>query len=373
MPRRRRIVVAFGGNALIKKGQEGTQWEQVENAEETARMLLPLARDGHDLVLVHGNGPQVGNILIQVEEAVNKVPPLSLDVCVAASEGSIAYMLDLALVNAFRKESLRRQVVALVTEVIVDQDDPGFRRPTKPIGPFYTRFRADFLIHKQGWNMVEDAGRGWRKVVPSPRPLEVVQMAVLRQAIEAGHLVIAGGGGGIPVYRGADGTLKGVEAVIDKDYTASLIAAGIGADLLVILTGVDQVSLNFGRADETRVRRMTVSEARAHLEGGQFPEGSMGPKVRAGVEFAERTGHEVLITSAPRLAQAVRGRSGTRIVPDGRARGRGPGRDREREGAAGGDRTRPARRAAAPAERAGGDPDGRMLQLDGRAQGDDKP
>jgi len=375
MPRRRRIVVAFGGNALIKKGQEGTQWEQVENAEETARMLLPLARDGHDLVLVHGNGPQVGNILIQVEEAVNKVPPLSLDVCVAASEGSIAYMLELALGNAFRKERLRRQVVALVTEVIVDQDDPGFRRPTKPIGPFYTRFRADDLIHKQGWNMVEDAGRGWRKVVPSPRPLEVVQMAVLRQAIEAGHLVIAGGGGGIPVYRTADGTLKGVEAVIDKDYTASLIAAGIGADLLVILTGVDQVSLNYGRADETRVRRMTVSEARAHLEGGQFPEGSMGPKVRAGVEFVESSGHEVLITSAPRLAQAVRGRTGTRIVPDGpvRARRRGPGAGRAPGRATGGGTRRTARRAAAPAEHVGGDHDARTMQFDGRAQGDDQP
>jgi carbamate kinase len=347
MAPRRRIVVAFGGNALIKKGQEGTQWEQVENAEETARMLLPLARDGHDLVLVHGNGPQVGNILIQVEEAVNKVPPLSLDVCVAASEGSIAYMLEVALVNAFRRERLRRHVVALVTEVIVDQDDPGFRRPTKPIGPFYTRFRADFLIHKQGWNMVEDAGRGWRKVVPSPRPLEVVQLPVLQQAIEAGHLVIAGGGGGIPVYRGEDGALKGVEAVIDKDYTASLIASGIEADLLVILTGVDQVSLNFGRSDETRVRRMSVTEARVHLEAGQFPEGSMGPKVRAGVEFVERSGREVLITSAPRLAQAVRGRTGTRIVPDSRARGRGPARDRGPGRAAGGGRRGTGRRAAA--------------------------
>lgn len=373
MPRRRRIVVAFGGNALIKKGQEGTQWEQVENAEETARMLLPLARDGHDLVLVHGNGPQVGNILIQVEEAVNKVPPLSLDVCVAASEGSIAYMLELALVNAFRKERLRRQVVALVTEVIVGKDDPGFRRPTKPIGPFYTRFRADDLIHKQGWNMVEDSGRGWRKVVPSPRPLEVVQMAVLRQAIEAGHLVIAGGGGGIPVYRGADGALKGVEAVIDKDYTASLIAAGIGADLLVILTGVDQVSLNFGRADETRVRRMTVSEARAHLEGGQFPEGSMGPKVRAGVEFVESSGHEVLITSAQRLAQAVRGRTGTRIVPDRRVsgRGRGSGSVRAPRRAAAGGSGRTGRKAAAPAEGAGADPGGRTLDLEGRAHNDE--
>lgn len=273
-------------------------------------------RAGHDLLLVHGNGPQVGNILIQVEEAVNKVPPLSLDVCVAASEGSIAYMLELALLNAFRKAQLRRRVVALITEVLVDPRDVGFRRPTKPIGPFYSRFRADFFIHRLGWNMIEDAGRGWRKVVPSPRPLEVVQLPVLRQALEAGHLVIAAGGGGIPVYRTRGGLLKGVEAVIDKDYTAALLAAGVGADLLVILTGVDQVSLDFGTKDERPVRRMTTTEARAHLEAGQFPAGSMGPKIRAGVEFAEKSGREVLITSAERLAQAMLGRAGTRIVSD---------------------------------------------------------
>ena len=274
-------------------------------------------RAGFDLLLVHGNGPQVGNILIQVEEAVNKVPPLSLDVCVAASEGSIAYMLELALLNAFRKARLRRPVAAFVTEVIVDPRDPGFRRPTKPIGPFYSRFRADFFIHRLGWNMIEDAGRGWRKVVPSPRPLEVVQLPVLRQAIEAGHLVIAAGGGGIPVYRTREGRLKGVEAVIDKDYTAALLASGVEADVLVILTGVDHVSLDFGTKEERPLRRMTASEARRHLEAGQFPEGSMGPKVRAGVEFVEQSGREVLITSAERLARAMEGRAGTRIVPDG--------------------------------------------------------
>lgn len=337
MPRRRRIVVAFGGNALIKNGQEGTQWEQQENASETAAMLMPLVRDGHDLVVVHGNGPQVGNILIQVEEAVNKVPPLSLDVCVAASEGSIGYLLELAILNALRREKIRREVVTLVSEVLVDQEDEGFRRPTKPIGPFYTRFRSEFLIHKQGWNMVEDSGRGWRKVVPSPRPLEVIQMKAIRDAVTTGHLVIAAGGGGIPVYRDAGGELKGVEAVIDKDYTAGLVAAGIGADLFVILTGVDQVSLNFGRPDETRVRRMTVREARAHLAEGQFPDGSMGPKVRAGLEFVEKSGHEVMITSAPRLAQAVKGRSGTRIVPDG---GQAMGRARRHEPETRGAKTR---------------------------------
>ena len=316
-------MVAFGGNALVKKGQEGTQWEQIENAQETARLLVPLLRAGHDLALVHGNGPQVGNILIQVEEAVTKVPPQSLDVCVAQSEGSIGYVLELALLNALHRERLQRQVLTMVTEVIVDQDDPGFRRPTKPIGPFYPRFRAEFLMNKQGWNMIEDAGRGWRKVVPSPRPLEVVQMPALREAVAAGHLVIAAGGGGIPVYR-EGGDLKGVEAVIDKDYTAALVAAGIDADLFVSLTGVDHVSLNYGQPDERRVARMTAGEARDHLEAGQFPEGSMGPKVRAGVEFVEAGRGEVLITSAARLASAVQGRAGTRIVAGRPGRGAHP-------------------------------------------------
>jgi carbamate kinase len=340
---RRTCVVAFGGNALIRADQEGTQWEQLENAAATARALLPALKGGYDLVLVHGNGPQVGTILIQVEEAVTKVPPQSLDVCVAQSEGSIGYMLETALLNAMRREAIKRGVVTLVTEVVVDQADPGFRRPTKPIGPFYPKFRAEFLMHKQGWNMVEDAGRGWRKVVPSPRPLEVVQMDAIRSAVAAGHVVIAGGGGGIPVYRDRDGDLRGVEAVIDKDYTAGLIARALGADLFVILTGVDQVALNFGRPDETRLRALPVAEARRHQAEGQFPEGSMGPKMRAAVEFVEATGREVLITSAARLADAVRGRAGTRVVP-GAGRPAGAAARRARRGAGAAGRTR--RRAA---------------------------
>src|SRR3989442_5281364 len=316
MPRRGRLaVVAFGGNALIRKNQEGTQWEQLENAQQTARSLIPILKDGYGLILVHGNGPQVGNILIQVEEAVTKVPPLSLDVGVAMSEGSIGYMLEVALLNELkRRRPARRGIVTLITEVVVDQNDPGFRRPTKPIGPFYPRFRADELMRKQGWTMVEDAGRGWRKVVPSPRPLEVVQREEIRQAAASGTIVIAGGGGGIPVYRTKEGDLRGVEAVIDKDYTASLIAADLRADLFVILTGVDQVSINFGKPDQKAIRTMDVREARAHQAGGQFPEGSMGPKIRAAVEFVEKTGREDLITSSARLQEAVRGRAGTRIA-----------------------------------------------------------
>jgi carbamate kinase len=316
MPRRRRLaVVAFGGNALIRGDQEGTQWEQLDNARATARALLPLIRAGDDLVLVHGNGPQVGNILIQVEEAVTKVPPLSLDVCVAASEGSIGYMLEVALINEMRRIGTRgRPVITLVTEVVVDQNDPGFRRPTKPIGPFYPRFRAEDLIHKQGWTMIEDSGRGWRKVVPSPRPLEVVQIEAIRHAAASGQVVIAGGGGGIPVHRTGRGDLRGVEAVIDKDYTAGLIATRLHADLFVILTGVDAVFLDYGTPRQARAARLTAAEARLHEADGQFPEGSMGPKVRAAIEFVETTGREVLITSAARLNRAIRGSAGTRLV-----------------------------------------------------------
>ena len=325
MPRSRRAVVAFGGNALIRKEEEGSQWEQVENARRTARMLLPLIGDGYALVLVHGNGPQVGNILIQVEEAVTKVPPLSLDVCVAMSEGSIGHMLEMALLNQIRRRRMHRDVVTLVTEVIVDQSDPGFRRPTKPIGPFYPKFRAEFLMHKQGWNMVEDAGRGWRKVVPSPRPLEVVQMSGIRRAVDSGAIVIAGGGGGIPVYRTPKGDLRGVEAVIDKDYTAGLIAGELGADLFIILTGVDHVSVDFGHPGQRALGRINTDEARDYQSQGHFPEGSMGPKIRAAVEFVDVTGKEVLITSAGRLPAAMRGRAGTRITaPRGRRPRRAP-------------------------------------------------
>ncbi len=330
MPRARRIVLAFGGNALIAKGQEGNQWEQIKNAEQMARMIVPLVSDGHRIVIVHGNGPQVGNILIQVEEAVTKIPPQSLDVCVAASEGSIGYMLQMALRNAFRRARVKSSVVTLVTEVVVDPEDPGFRRPSKPIGPFYTRYRADYLIHKLGWNMVEDAGRGWRKVVPSPRPVEVVPLKAIRDAVEAEHVVIAGGGGGIPVYRTKQGDLRGVEAVIDKDYTASLIAAALEADMLVILTGVDHVSINYGRPGQRALRRIDVAEARAHDRDGQFPAGSMGPKIRAAIEFVEHTGREVVITSAERLGAAIAGRAGTRIVARKAAGGRAAPRRKRR-------------------------------------------
>ncbi|HEV8375361.1 MAG TPA: carbamate kinase, partial [Candidatus Polarisedimenticolia bacterium] len=216
MPGRRLTVVAFGGNALIRRGEEGTQTEQIENSDRLAKRLVPLVERG-PLLLVHGNGPQVGNILIQVEEAVTKVPPVSLDVCVAQSEGSIGYLLARSLVNALEKKRLRNEVVCLMTPVLVDRADPGFRKPTKPIGPFYTRYRAEYLMKRQGWLMVEDSGRGYRKVVASPKPAKILALRAIRECLDQGWVVIAAGGGGIPVWRSEEGRLKGVEAVIDKD------------------------------------------------------------------------------------------------------------------------------------------------------------
>lgn len=316
MPPRKLALVAFGGNALIRRGEEGTQTEQIENSDRLARRLARFVERGYNLLVVHGNGPQVGNILIQVEEAVTKVPPVSLDMCVAQSEGSIGYLLANSLLNALEARRIRREVICFVTPVQVDLSDPGFRKPTKPIGPFYTRYRAEYLMKRMGWMMVEDSGRGYRKVVASPRPQKVLALPAIRSCLRQGWVVIAGGGGGIPVIRNDQKRLKGVEAVIDKDHTAGLLARELGADLFVILTGVDYVYLNFGRPDQIRAERLSVSEARHHLREGQFPAGSMGPKIETAISFVEKTGKDLVITSVDRLMEALAGKAGTRVVPD---------------------------------------------------------
>ncbi len=311
-------LIAFGGNALLRENEEGTQRQQMEHAMEMAHVLRPLAEGGDRMVLVHGNGPQVGQILIQVEEAVTKVPPLSLDVCVAQSEGSIGYLLDLALRNEFYRAGIRRDVVCLITQVLVDPADPAFREATKPIGPFYTRYRAEYLRERKGWKMVEDSGRGYRKVVPSPKPIAVLSLPAIRRNVEAGYVVIAGGGGGIPVFPRDDGTLQGIEAVIDKDYTAGILARELGADRFIILTDVDRVYRDFGAPSQEGLPVLACAEAERLLEEGEFPSGSMGPKVRTALHFCRTTGKEALITSADRLPEALAGNAGTRFVPDRR-------------------------------------------------------
>ncbi|MCX8161037.1 MAG: carbamate kinase [Candidatus Saccharicenans sp.] len=307
-------LIAFGGNAILPEDQRGLQEEQMRNSQKAAELMVQIIKKGYELIVVHGNGPQVGNLLIQMEEASNKIPPFSLDVCDAMTEGSMGFMLEKAIVNELRKNSIDKDVATIITQVVVDRDDPAFQKPTKPVGPFYPRFRAQQLARQKKWTMVEDAGRGYRKVVASPRPIDVVPKWIIRDLVLSGRVVIAAGGGGIPVILNSRGLYEGVEAVIDKDYAASLLAREVGADLFIILTGIPRVYYNFGKPDQRPLPVITVEEARKYLEEGQFPPGSMGPKIRAAIEYIEAGGQEVLITCASHLKAALLNRSGTRIV-----------------------------------------------------------
>ncbi len=315
--RRPVAVIAFGGNALLRPQDHGTQEEQFTLAWKATRWLVEIIHRGFELVIVHGNGPQVGNIMIQVEEAITKIPPQSLEVCVAQTEGSMGFMLQNQLRNRLNEEQLAKPVVTVLTEVEVARDDPAFENPSKPVGPYFTAYRANLLMQEQGWQMVEDAGRGWRKVVPSPRPKRILDVEVIRRLVESGAVVVAAGGGGIPVYQDVGNYFNGVEAVIDKDYTTSLLAQDLDADLFIVLTQVAQVAENFGRPNQRWLQEITVAKAKEMLEQHQFPPGSMGPKIRAAIEFVEKTGKEVLITDAEHLKDALARTSGTYIVPDG--------------------------------------------------------
>lgn len=308
-------VIAFGGNALLQQGDQGTQEEQIGRARQAARWLAEIVRGGRKLVIVHGNGPQVGNILIQAEEASTKIPPQSLDVAVAQTEGSIGFLLQQAMRNRLEFIGADSEVATLLTEVEVDPSDPAFRRPAKPVGPFFTSYRAEVLSRDFGWTMQEDSGRGWRKVVPSPRPLRILNSRAIRALVDVCTVTIAAGGGGIPVVRGRDQQWRGIEAVIDKDFASALLAAELEAELFIVLTGVDRVAIDFGKPDQKAIDRMTVAEARQHLADGQFPPGSMGPKIEASIEFVERSGREVLITDVDHLREALEGNAGTRLVP----------------------------------------------------------
>jgi carbamate kinase len=307
-------LIAFGGNALLPENQRGLQDEQMRNAQKAAELMVHIVRKGYELIVVHGNGPQVGNLLIQMEEAVTKIPPYTLDVCDAMTEGSMGFMLERAITNELRRHSLDKEVASLVTQVVVDRNDPAFAHPTKPVGPFYSKYRGQMLAREKKWAMVEDAGRGYRKVVPSPKPIDVVPKWVIRDLVHAGRVVIAAGGGGIPVIINNRGLFEGVEAVIDKDYAASLLAREVGADLFIILTAIERVYINFGKPDQQEVPVLTVEDAKKYLAEGQFPPGSMGPKIRAAVEYIEAGGREVLITKDTHLKAALLNRSGTRIV-----------------------------------------------------------
>lgn len=308
-------VVAFGGNALLRAEDQGTQDEQIARARQAARWLAEIVQHGYKLVIVHGNGPQVGNILIQAEEASTKIPPQSLDVAVAQTEGSIGFLLQQAMRSRLENMDLPAGVATILTEVEVDPNDAAFKRPSKPIGPFFTRYRAETLSRDFGWVVKEDSGRGWRKVVPSPRPKRILNMDAIRAVLTAVPVLIAAGGGGIPVVLGRDREWRGIEAVIDKDHASALLAAELNAALYIVLTAVPQVAINFGKPAEKWLDRITVAEARAYLDEGQFPPGSMGPKIEAAVAFVEHSGQEVLICAVENLRQALDGDGGTRIVP----------------------------------------------------------
>jgi len=310
-------VIAIGGNSLIKFGQLGTIAEQFGNARETAEQLAELVGEGWRVAVTHGNGPQVGFILRRSEAVPPHIAPkLTLDMCDADSQGGVGYILQQPLGNALRARDINRPVAAVITQVEVDPADPEFRNPTKPIGHFHGEEEAEGYGREYGWTMVFDAGRGWRRVVPSPRPLAIVEADVLRILVEQGVVTICVGGGGIPVVRTDHGELRGVEAVVDKDYASALLARTIGAELLVISTQVERAAIDFGKPSERPLGELTVTEAERYLAEGQFPPGSMGPKIGAALEFLRSGGQQVLITDFPNLKRALDGETGTRVVPD---------------------------------------------------------
>ena len=310
----KKLVVAIGGNALAPASESADATAQRRRIDATCARLADLIQAGHDVVLTHGNGPQVGNILLQNEETRHLVPAMPLDVCGAESQAQIGYVLAQSLRNEFASRKIERDVVCVVTQVLVDAKDPAFANPTKPIGPYYTREDEIIVKKAKGWKMVYDERGGWRRVVPSPRPIDIVEKDVLRRLVGNGdgRVVIAAGGGGIPVVR-RDGKLVGVEAVIDKDLAAAVLARSIGWKHLVIATDVPRVALDFGKPSQRFLDRLTASEARKYLAQGEFPPGSMGPKIEAVVEFLEAGGEHAVITDLEHLGPAVDGKAGTRI------------------------------------------------------------
>jgi len=307
-----RILVALGGNAILQREGKGTAEEQFENVRKACRHLVGIIRQGHGMVITHGNGPQVGDILLKDELAKDTLPPMPLDVCGAESQGMIGYMIQQSLRNELRRVGLDLQVTTVLTETVVDANDSAFKNPTKPIGPFYSASEAAQLKEKRGWYLINDSGRGYRRAVPSPLPLSIVQGEMIRELMDIGAIVIAAGGGGIPVTSRGDS--RGVEAVIDKDLAAAVLAKVVEAEVLMILTDVPHVYLDYNKPGQRAVEKLTVKECKRLLEEGQFPAGSMGPKIESAVTFLESGGESVIITSLEMAEDALAGRAGTRIV-----------------------------------------------------------
>ncbi|MDQ1273888.1 MAG: carbamate kinase [Planctomycetota bacterium] len=312
--KRKLAVIALGGNALVGEGQQGTIAEQFENVRRSLDGIIYCLKQGFEVVITHGNGPQVGNLLLMVEASRNQIPELTLGVCVADTEGAIGYMIQQSLTNRLRKEGIDRCVVTVLTQVIVDKHDKAFSNPTKPIGPFFTREEADRFRREKGWNIAEDSHRGYRRVVASPNPLKVVEERAVKTLLEAGGIVIAAGGGGIPVVMKEDGDLEGIDVVIDKDLASAVLARDIKAHCLIMLTGVEHVFLNFKQPNEQALSRLTAKEAQKYLHEGHFPPGSMGPKIQAAMNFLNWGGELVVITSIDKVKGALNGLTGTNII-----------------------------------------------------------
>jgi carbamate kinase len=309
-----RVLIAIGGNAIHPTRRPGTVEQQIEFAVKTGNALLPILTRDNQLVITHGNGPVVGKILMRQILSRDAVPPMSMDVCVAHSQGGIAYLLMQNLENALRNVGNPRHVVCLLTQVEVDPNDPAFANPTKPVGSFYSERDAIDIGKKLGWTMKEDAGRGWRYVVPSPRPKHIVDISLIETIANSGAVVIAGGGGGIPVVRNADGTRRGVEAVIDKDLSSAHMANVLGIDTLMILTAVDKVYINFGKDNQQALGNISLDEVVMLFDNGQFADGSMGPKVEACINFLRGGGKRAVIAHLDDAAAALDGSAGTQIT-----------------------------------------------------------
>ena len=312
----KRIIVALGGNAIHPAGIKGTSEEQVAIAKETADVLLPLLELENELIITHGNGPGIGKVLMRQALAHKQVAPMSLDICVANTQGVTAYLLVQAFENALRKAGTQRHVVGLMTQVEVDANDPGFKDPTKPVGYFYNKEEAENLTEKMGWTMKEDAGRGWRMVVASPKPKHICNISLVESLSSNGTIVITGGGGGVPVVRNSQGLRSGIEAVIDKDLTTAHMANALGFEDIMILTAVSQVAINFGKPEQQELGHITVSEAKRYFEEGQFPAGNMGPKIEAAIRFIEGGGKRATIGHLEEALPALLGKAGTHIFPN---------------------------------------------------------
>jgi carbamate kinase len=309
------LVIAIGGNSLITNAQHMSVPDQYAAVVKTAHHITDLLERRHRIVITHGNGPQVGFILLRSEHSRGILHQVPLDSIVADTQGALGYQIQQAIGNEFVKRGLKKSVATVVTQTLVDKNDPAFQKPSKPIGQFYKKEEAEDRMRVEKWTMVEDAGRGWRRVVSSPKPVRIIEAEVIKKLVADGYILIAAGGGGIPVVQDENGNLSGVAAVIDKDLASAVLAKEIAADMLIISTAVERVCLNFGRPDQRALDSMTVAEARRYMAEGHFKPGSMLPKIEACIQFVTNSGHEALITCPEALPAALDGRTGTRLVP----------------------------------------------------------